>query len=370
MRIGIDARMYGAVTTTGIGVYIQSLIQQLRSLDTENHYVIFLRPEAAKFFLPSERMHVVVADIPWYSWAEQWRLPKMLKAQRLDLVHFPHFNVPLLYFGKFVVTIHDITPKFFPGSRVRRSPIRKFAYAVVMHNALRRALRIITISEHTKRLLLRYYRISAKRISVIPLGVSADFRPTSDAGRLAQVLAQYSVTAPYLLYVGVWRDHKNIPGLVRAFELLRQRGMRCQLVIAGQPDSAYPEIPRAIAQSRFMGDIRTLGFVAQEKLPALYQGAGALVLPSFSEGFGLVAIEAAACGTLVAASKTTSVPEVMGDAALYFDPGSPTAMADVLGKCLTDPTLRSQLATRGRERVRRYNWKASAQATLAVYRNC
>ena len=371
MKIGIDARMYGAAATTGIGVYIEKLTQHLFALDQQNEYVLFLRqPAFGQFQPPNQRVTKVLLDLPWYSWPEQLKLPAILKKYRLDLVHFPHFNLPIFYSGKYIVTIHDITPKFFPGPLARKSIIRRFGYNLVFKTSLRKAVKIITISQHTKDNLIKYFQADPDKIQVIYLGVDSPLKISQNQGGIAPIKKKFGITKPFILYVGVWRDHKNLPGLVAAFDLIKtQYRQDCQLVLAGQNDPRYPEIQTAIKHSKFKEDIITPGFVAPNDLAGLYQAAELLVIPSFAEGFGLVALEALSYQTPVVASQTTSLPEIIGPAGLYFDPHQPTAMAQVINQVLADKNLSQRLIQAGPSKIKAYDWQKTAQQTLALYRS-
>ena len=369
MNIGIDARMYGARATTGIGFYIQQLIAQLAVLDQKNHYTLFMRTDGLKQLdLVQPRFNPVVADIPWYSYGEQVRLPRLLRAQRLDVVHFPHFNVPIAYRRPYVVTIHDITPMFFPGPRVKQSPLRRQAYRLILSNGLRQARHIIAISQHTKRQLVTYAGVAAERITVIYPGLNQRCRPITDKIKISALRQRYGITKPYLLYVGVWRDHKNLPGLIAAFNQLKAGGEHdLQLVLAGTADPRYPEIQAAIDQSPVRTDVITPGYVDDDDLATLYSAAKIFVLPSFAEGFGLVAIEAAACGTPVVGSNTTSVSEILGGAGRYFNPYEPGAIAAVLHRVLTSSAESQAMQQQGIAAAQRYQWRICAEQTLAVY---
>lgn len=369
MRIGIDARMYGAKATTGIGTYIKQLTDTLFEIDTTNEYVLFMRPSAMKEFIsPSSRVRTVQADIPWYGWKEQLVFPRLIAHEHCDVVHFPHFNVPIFYRGKYVVTIHDLTPKFFPGPNVKRSIFRKVAYEVVFRQGIRRASSVITISEHTKKLLEMYHPVSANKTHVIGLGVTKNFTSTISEAERVNVKKKYGITKPYIVYVGVWRDHKNIPGLVKAFELVqREHGIDAQLVLTGMADQRYPEIMNAIEHSVERHNIILPGFVDDSDLPALYAGAMVNTLVSFAEGFGLVALEAAACGTPTVCANSTSVPEVMGDAVVLCNPHEPVDIAESIAQIFTNPTLRTTLSQQGIDRAKMYHWDDCARKTLDIY---
>lgn len=365
MRIAIDGRMYGAASTTGIGVYIEQLTSHLFRLDQKNEYVLLLQTPVLKHFkAPRPSITAVAADIPWYSWSEQVLLPRILRRIRPAGIHFPHFNVPLITAAPFIVTIHDTTAQRFPGPRVKHSIIRQTGYRKVFNHALQQSRSIIAISHHTKEQLIRDHGVPVEKIEVIYLGVDPGFNQPVSIERVKAVQEKYSIRKPYLLYVGVWRDHKNLEGLVSAFGVLRQRyGLEYQLVLGGTPDQRYPEIIAAVNHSAYRADIIQTGFVPDDALAALYRGAAAFILPSFSEGFGLVALEALAAGTRVVASTTTSVPEILGPAASYFNPADPAQMAETIFQAIQTPLQTSQY-----EPLReRYQWSQCAQKTTEVY---
>ncbi len=324
MRIGIDARMYGPESTTGIGAYIKNLTDQLFALDSANEYVLFMRePAYSAFVPPNGRISKVKAEIPWYSLSEQLRFPLLLTKYKLDLVHFPQFNAAIFYPGRIIVTVHDITPKFFPGPTVKKSIIRKIGYELIFRASLWRAKKIITVSRHTEHNLIKYFKVPQNKLAVTYLGTDKSFAPVTDGLKLEKIRRDLKITKPFLFYVGVWRDHKNIENLVRAFDRLKSElRLDYQLVLGGKPDDRYPEIIETIENSRCRTDIILPGFIRQSDLPALYSAAKLFVLPSYCEGFGLVALESQACGTPVAGSDTTSLPEILGEAAVYFNPAS------------------------------------------------
>jgi len=371
MRIGIDARMYGPENTTGIGAYIKYLTDQLFTIDESNEYVLFMRePAQSQFVAPNDRVKTVLADVPWYSLAEQLKLPRLLFKQKLDLVHFPHFNAAVFYPKKYILTVHDITPKFFPGPNVKKSMVRKIGYEVVFRLGLKRAKKIITISNHTKENLVKYFNVDAKKIEVIYLGVDSRFAVIEDEVAMADFKKKNKIIKPFIFYVGVWRDHKNIENLVRAFDLLKKDfKLDYQLVLGGKPDSRYPEIMKAIENSQFRSDIILPGFISDADLPLFYNAANLFVLPSFCEGFGLVALESLACGTPVVGSKTTSLPEILEDAAIYFDPNDPADIAKAINRLLADRDLYNDFKNRGLKQAQKYSWRECAEKTLAFYRS-
>ncbi|MAF14182.1 MAG: hypothetical protein CMI53_04825 [Parcubacteria group bacterium] len=371
MKIGIDARMYGSESTTGLGVYVKSLTDKLFSIDQKNKYFLFMNePGFSKFQPPSQNVKKIKVDIPWYSYTEQLKFPKILLSQKLDLVHFPHFNVPILYPKKFITTIHDITPKFFPGPKVKKSLTRKIAYQTVFRNGLARAKKIITISEYTTKNLVNFFNADKSKIVIIYNGFNEKISEVKDEELIKNFKAKNNITKPFIFYVGVWRDHKNLPGLIKAFNILRQDFKQdYQLVLAGKQDGRYPEILATINNSPFKSDIILPGYVADEDLPLFYSAAELFVLPSFAEGFGLVSLESMACNTPAISSKTTSLPEILEDASLYFDPYDPHDMAKVFMSVIGDREKYKSLQSLGLDQIKKYSWDKCAQQTLAIYQS-
>ena len=365
MRIAIDARMYGA-QVTGIGTYAEGLINALRK-DTRHEYVVIVRSrEAAALTNALPRLSVVVSNIPWYSWSEQISFPAVLLRQRCDLVHFLNFNVPLRFRQPFVVTIHDLTPLQFPGQRQARSRLHRAAYHSVLRHAVLGSRQIIAVSEHTRQHLIMVYPAAAPNISVIYPGLSPAFRDATKNGIVYDYLGRLGIRQPYIFFTGVWREHKNIPGLLQAFRILRASYGRddLQLVIGGDRHGADAKVTEMLAEFP-SGQVITPGFIPERELRSFYHYAAATVIPSFREGFGLLGIESLSCGTPVAASRTTAVPEILGSHAHYFDPYQPDDMARTIHRLLNIDRKQAALAAAGI--LPRFTWEAAAKATIEAY---
>lgn len=367
MRIGIDARMYSS--EFGIGVYIAQLLEYIFKLDDRNEYVLFFNePAYSQFATSRHRVKKILANIPHYSWSEQISLPFILSKYKLDLMHFTHFNAPVLYRKPSVVTIHDLTIKFFPGKK-HTSPLMRFGYQFALGSIVKRSKKIIAVSKHTKQDLLSLYRLPQEKIRVIHLGVNPRFHIIHDKKLQNDFLEKTGLFEPYLLYTGNWRDHKNLVNLVRAFGILKMRfRIPHFLVITGKDDPWYPEVKEEVKKEHLEGQVRFTGIIPPEDLPLLYNCAALYVFPSLYEGFGLPALEAFACGTPVAASKLTSIPEVCGDAALYFNPRDPEDMAKTIYTLVTDEAKRKESIEKGLKRVSLFSWEKTAKITLEVYR--
>ncbi|MCX6745227.1 MAG: glycosyltransferase family 1 protein [Candidatus Parcubacteria bacterium] len=369
MRIGIDARMYGKAQS-GIGNYIKQLTDHIFTLDKENDYYLFLLEPVFSEYQPTHpNVHKIKVTSHWYSLAEQTTFLWEINKYKLDLMHFPHFNAPIFYNRPRIVTIHDIIPKFFPGHK-QKSWLRKLAYELVIKTNLRKSVKIIASSEHTKQDLIRYFSLKPEKIEVVHLGIESHFQNSKNYDKIKGLKDQYQITKPFIFFLSVWRNHKNFEGLISAFEILKNKGnFEYQLVLGGQEDPHYQNIRQKIEHSVFKNDIITPGFISDDDLPLFYNAADLVAIPSFYEGFGLIGLEAMACGTPVVSSNTTSLPEINGDAALYFEPKNIEQMAKVISSVLTNPELKAQLVAKGYQRIIKFSWNECAQRTLNLYRN-
>ncbi len=367
-KIGIDARMYGA-EQTGIGNYIKQLIFNLAETDKLNEYVIFLSKKIfGNFTCPSEKFKKIAVGAHWYSWREQAVLPFQFLRERLDLLHFPHFNSPILYPGKSVVTIHDITPFFFPGHKMN-SWFRRYMFKTVFGSSVRKTEKIIAVSQSTKKDVVRYFSVEPRKIEVIYEGVGEDFKILPNRDKIKKdISGKYTLAKPFIFYAGVWRNHKNIVGLIKAFEILKNRfGLNLQLVLAGKEDPYYPEISETIKVFNLENDIIRPGFISEKELTLFYNACELFVIPSFYEGFGLTGLEAMSCGAPVAASGIASLKEILGPAAKYFDPNSPEEIARAIKEVLADKQTRDKMIKSGLEKVKKYSWKKMSEETLKIY---
>jgi len=382
MRIGIDARFYGPVGK-GLGRYTQEVVDNIIRINDDLSYVVFLSPENFdEFAADGGDVKKIKVSCPWYSWSEQIVFPFYLWREKLDLIHFPHFNVPILTPGKFIVTIHDLILTHFPTIRATTRSrlvyrLKDLAYRLVIFSALHRAQRIITVSRFTRDDIISRFRIKAEKIIVTYEGV-ANLSKGRDSLFVAKLdsqeaLAQYHIPHNFLLYVGNAYPHKNLEVLLRVFSRLHARQSELHLVLVGKIDYFYERI-QAVARSLNLWQSGNLnspvifsGYVADAQLEIFYAEARAYIFPSLYEGFGLPPLEAMAKGCPVASSDRASLPEILGEAALYFKPDDEDDMLNKIKVVLADDERRADLKQRGLAQVKKYNWWQCAYETLAVY---
>ena len=364
MRIAIDARK---LHDFGIGTYIRNLLKHLALIDRETEYVLLCRPQDVKVASQvGPNFRAVVEPSRPYSIAEQVMLPARLVAQNVSLLHEPHYVLPPLVPCRAVVTIHDCIHLMFPQYLPNR-----LAYGYARTNlwaAARRAERIFTVSESSKADILRYCDVPAERIIVVYNAIDERFATPPDPEAVERVRERYRLNGPFALYAGNIKPHKNLERLIDAFDLVRRGGYeRLELLIIGDQISKFPRLRRAVDRHKLHKHVRFLGFVADDTLAALYRLATVFVFPSLYEGFGLPPLEAMASGTPVVTSNRSSLPEVVGDAAVLVDPYSASSIADGIQQVLSDASLRQTLSARGLARARDFSWEASIRRIHEVY---
>jgi alpha-1,3-rhamnosyl/mannosyltransferase len=374
MRIAIDAR-YLHNHFPGIGRYVAGLLQGFAELDHRHTLLLLYHPEqlGRRFDLRELQRpgcEAVAFPLPPFHPAAHWRLPLLARRLQLDLLHSPYYLKP--YAGMpcpTVVTIFDIIGRRMPGAIPRRS---RLLFDLLMTLAVQRSNSIITASQHTRRDLIAAYRADPRRIAVTPLAADRRFAPRSYA-ECAALRRRYGLPERYLLYLGANKPHKNLLRLLQAWQLLLVAGAvaagSVQLVIAGHHDPRYAAELQAAIPPELRETVLFLPNPAEADLPVLYSGAEIFVFPSLYEGFGLPPLEAMACGTPVVCAGSSSLPEVVGEAALLVDPYDPASIAAGMRRLLNDEQLRNRLRAAGRIRARSLSWQETARMTMQVYEN-
>lgn len=358
-HIGIDVRKY---RDFGIGTYIQNLLEQYR-LSHEQGITLFAAPSDAQAIAALYGMKTETNASMKYSLGELFTLSRQAVHNKLDVLHCPHYTLPLRLRCRSVVTIHDLIHIRF--SEYFSVPQQTYAKMMLGH-ACASADRIIVDSHFTQLDVEREFPKSAGKIETIHLGVSERFGRQLPAEDRDAFRRRYGIRKPYILYVGSSKKHKNIGVLLRAYKKF-SASVDMDLVGAGEPLSLNAEAGEYFRDDALRSKVHELGKIDDAALVAAYQCAAMVVLPSMYEGFGFSVVEAMKAGVPVIGARAASIPEVMGDAGLLFDPRSSDELAGLFERVAADDALRASLIERGTEQVRQFTWERCARQTLAAY---
>jgi glycosyltransferase involved in cell wall biosynthesis len=356
-KIVIDARESG----TSTGRYIDKLIEYLHKLESSHQIIIVTKNDRLDFF-SSIAPNFVCVPSPFkeFSFGEQIGLKKQIKSLKPDLVHFSMVQQPILYRGRVVTTMHDLTTLRFrnPTKNKLVFAIKQQIYKQVNLIAARKSKVVIAISEFVKRDVIDLTKVDPDKIIITYEAADVIKDPPSPIKSLEN--------KQFIMYVGRPFPHKNLSRLIESFAILQQSFPDLHLVLAGKSDAVYENHKRH-AEERGIKNVIFTGFVSEGELRWLYEQTACYVFPSLSEGFGLPGLEAMAHSTPVASSNATCLPEIYGDGAIYFDPYSNRGMADVIAKVLTDKNLAKSLKEKGLKQASKYSWERMARQTLEVY---
>ncbi len=358
-RIAIDAREL----RTSTGRYIERLLHYLQLIDSDHEYVVLLKPNDFDSWTPTNKKFSKVA-CPYkeFTFAEQLGMHSQIRSLKVDLVHFPIVQQPILYRGDVVTSMLDLTTVRFrnPAKNVAIFWIKQQVYKVVNKVVARKSKHIITISDFVKNDIAQYAHIPTDKITTTYL--AAD-KITDESETVADMKGKQ-----FIMYVGRPQPHKNLERLVQAFKKLNETHPELHLVLAGKKDVLF-EMLEQYVKDNGVKNVYFTGFVSEGQLRWLYENGQAYVFPSLSEGFGLPGLEAMQYNLPVVSSNATCLPEVYKDAALYFNPVSIDDMAIKIKQVLSDKKLANDLAKKGSELVKTYSWERMAQQTLDVYRS-
>ena len=381
MKLGLDARLF--YNNTGIGRYTRSLFFEYQKAQLfQEHPLVLLSdvplPSPGKQGFPQsdehaqdcwpEHVQLATAACKRRILWTNWYAPLLLREQTVDVYHgVCNFELPLRKVCRYVLTIHDLIPLFFPELVPRKHLL---FFRLFMKRAAHTADLIITDSEHSKQDIVRYLRVPEEKIRVIYLGYDPPQQKQLGPQVVQSVLRTYGITKPYLLFVGVIEPKKNLERLVDAFTMLRAkyaRGEDLQLVLAGGKGWLSDTLYRKVKELKLEQQVIFTGFVPDEDLPLLYTEAEAFVFPSIYEGFGLPVLEAMACGTPVVTSKVSSLPEIAGDAGILVDPYQADDIYEGMLWVLKDRSKREEMIRLGDIQARKFSWRKSAEETWRVY---
>jgi glycosyltransferase involved in cell wall biosynthesis len=365
MIIGLDIREWERGRQTGIGRFLEEFLRVALAVRPRDRFLL-LGNGATELRVSGENLAFQRHPEPWTPWWDQVTLPRVLRREAADVLFSPYIKAPLLGRAPVVNTIHDLT--FFiraDYNRRRRDVLLNLPFRLLCHAVVKRTAAILVDSAASARDVQRYLRAKPEKLRVIPLATSPAFHPESDPAADSVVRDRYGLTPGYVLYVGSFWPHKNVPLVIRAHAALPEslRG-RHPLMLAGgpatSPATSLLSDPIIAAAARFLGPI------PEADLPALYRSAALFVFPSHYEGFGLPVLEAMACGTPVLCSTTPALVELTVDSAEHADPEAGTSWEQALHALLEDPERRAMLAARGRARAALFTRERMAQSILDV----
>lgn len=360
MVIGLDIRK---IDHLGIGTYIFNLLRHFEHAPDDIRFIVFGDPGVRSQFALSDRFEIIPNRTTQYSITGMASLGRQAQRGHVDVFHTPHYILPLNMKCRSVVTIHDVIPLLFP----EYFGVHKRLYAwTMMKRSCMRADRIVTVSATSGKDIREKFNIPEERLRIIHVGVNEMFHPLNEEEK-GIVRRRYSLNEPYLLYCGALKPHKNVPRLLAALARIPE-SRRSHLVLLGDDLSNAPPVQAAIREYRLSQWVHAPGKLPIEEVIKLYGAAHALVHPSLYEGFGSIVVEAMAAGIPIASSSAGSLREVIGDAALFFNPTDVDSIAGAIEKIVSDTFLREQLVRRGGERIKNFSWERCAEATLNVYR--
>lgn len=363
MRIGVDCRLWNE---TGVGRYIRNLVWELEKIDRNNDYILFFREnEYQNVQIDAVNFKKRLAHIRWHSIKEQFFLPGIFYKEKLDLLHFPYFSAPIFYTKPFIITIHDLIINHFPTGKASTRNflfywLKLWAYKIILFFAIRRAEKVIAVSEATKSEIVQHYKRKSEDIVVTLEGVDERISNIPAKSRGAR-----SIKERYFLYVGNAYPHKNLERLLEAFISFSFNNVK--LIFVGRQDFFYIRLKQRVRELNLAERTAFYEKVSDAGLANLYNNAIALVTPSIMEGFGLPVLEAMANGCPVVCSEIDAFKEVCADAALYFDPQNVDDIRGKLEYILRNPDLCKQLIEKGIERAKLFSWRKMAEKTLKVY---
>ena len=386
MKIGVDACCW--LNKRGFGRFTRELLCALVALDQKNDYIFFVDQDTATKSTFPANVEVSIAPTQISpieaasaegrrSLQDLWALTRQVRRYSLDLFFFPavYSYFPILNKTKVVLTIHDMIPELHPTEVFPNRRLR-FFWQLKQWIALRQTDTVLTVSEHSKRQISEICHICPSQIGVVPEAPGEEFLLLSEDSRTSSLLGRYAIEEGqrFILYVGGISPHKNLGGLVQAFSYLKEDPVNKNVILLLVGDykgdsffSDYGRLQQQIQESGLTNQVIFTGFIPDAELAVLYNASSLLVFPSFLEGFGLPAIEAMACGTPVAASRTGSLPEVLGEAGEFFDPYNPQDIQRVIQKVLSHSDLAQRMREQGLTRVKNYSWDIAARETLSVF---
>jgi Glycosyltransferase len=348
--------------------YITNLVNNLRAIDDSNEYWLIHHTKTDDAIYATNREKIVPMPSIKYFQSHIWRywnLHDAIREMGLDIVHDPSGtslfarDLPC----KKVLTINDLSSLRFPSI----SRVGMLSWKLLGPSTVKNADKIIVISEFTKKDVMTYLKVPEEKIRVIYDGNNEFFNPVNIVEN-SETYLKYNIEFPYILFTGVLQPRKNVPTLIKAYKILKNRGVKHKLVLVGKKGWQYEEIFNTIDKLDLREDVIFTGYVPEEYLPAIYSGADVFAFPSLFEGFGLPPLEAMACGTPVITSNTSSLPEIVDEAGIMVNPYDVENLAEAMFMVITNEKLRKDMTSKGLQRAKLFTWKKCAEDTLEVYK--
>lgn len=355
---------------TWIGRYVYELVSYIEKNDTENEYVLFFNePHFTEYNAPNERFKKALVNAKHYSYKEQTVFLYKLYKEKLDLMHFTHFNAPLFYYRPSIVTIHDLTISFYPWKKLTKSHHR-LAYNLTIKNITKKAKKIIAVTKHTKKDLIEILNVSEEKIEVVYEWLNKKDFFIAWAEEIEKTKLKFDLKKDYLFYVWVLREHKNILRLIKAYnELKKEWVIDIDLVIAWKED-VYFEIRNTIINEWLQKDIHLLWFVQDEELNILYSWANAVIYPTLYEGFWLPILESMAHWIPLACSNFSCLPEIAWEnGAIFFNPLSIESIKNGIKEVMFNEDKRKKLIENWFKRIDDFSWEKMWAEILEIYKN-
>jgi len=366
MKIAIDARGINLYSGTGIGTYTENVLKNLINIDALNNYHIFWSGNNYES-IKKENFKIIMTSKKHQRFFEDYYFPKNISKEDVDIYHMPQNGIGFSkeIFCKKVVTIHDLIPYVMPET-VGRGYLLKFLKE--MPTIIENSAGIITVSEFSKRDILKFFPIDERKIFVTPLAADKKYMPLDKVHCKNFLAKAYKLTDPFILYLGGFSERKNVVSAITAFSrVYKELGKNYNLVIVGDYKDPNQGLVKLTKELKIESHVIFTGFVPEDHLPIFYNCCDTFIYPSFYEGFGLPPLEAMNCGTPVIASNLTSIPEVIGDGGILIDPYSISEISQAIGNLLSDEKLRLELSFRALKRAKSFSWQNTAQSTLKVY---
>ena len=374
MKICFDARPV-INKQTGLGRYIINLIKSLLEIDKKNQYTIYvnsrLKRDHPLFHLKRDNLSLRSTKIKEVSVSQQLLVPFIVNNKEYDIYHYPNFDLPIGVSHKSVFTIHDLTYIKHKNLYSNGKFLKNFYTKWIIDLSIRKAKKIIAVSESTKKDILEIYNPPENKIKVIHEGLDYSFSVNGSGTKTTSILTNKSFNSKahnFFLFIGERRPHKNLPRLIKAFSHFKNKiKSDYKLIIAGKPYAQYSEPEKVTKQLNLADDVIFLGYVEDKEIQALYKDSSCFIFPSIYEGFGLPLLEAMACGVPIITSNISSMPEVVGRAAITIDPYNIIEISSAMEKIHFDNSIRQNMIKLGFERIKEFSWQKSAEQTLLLY---